>query len=117
MGQTINLPITEPAIALYLVSAPIPYVSTIVSTDRFLVRLYGINNAGPNRTITASFNDSTVGQITTTLNPFADGPTGPTGPQGIQGLTGPNALNAWNVSGNTAPSMEPITLELRTRFL
>ena len=67
---------------LYLISSLItPRLIDI--TDRFYIEILGTSASG-NKTITLYFNDNTIGQVTTTLNPFKSGPTGPTGPQGLK---------------------------------
>jgi hypothetical protein len=81
--------LTNEFATLYLYSTPIA-ATNILSTDRFLIELWGGALEPPfGKTIIVYFNDSTIGQITTTLNPFATGATGAQGATGTQGATGP----------------------------
>lgn len=83
------IPVLNKTIAtLYLFSSPI-IPQTIAITDRFEIELWVESLTNTNgKIIRLFFNDGTIGQVTTTLNPFANGPTGPTGPSGPTGPTG-----------------------------
>ena len=91
IGSTAPIPVLNKlgVPTLYLFSGPIA-AQTIAITDRFEIELWARTNTNTNgRTITYYFNNGSVGQVTTTLNPFANGPTGPTGSTGPTGPTGP----------------------------
>ena len=81
-----------PFYSLYLISGPV-LGQTIVATDRFLIEIYGRTTSGT-KNITLYFNNSTIGQVTTTLTQSLEGPTGPTG------YTGPTGANSM-VTGPT----------------
>jgi hypothetical protein len=105
ISTSLNIPILNKAAAtLYLFNSPITPQS-IANTDRFEIELWVQTTSNTNgKTITLYFNDSTIGQVTTTLNPFANGPTGPTGPLGVTGPAG-TATN----TGATGPTGSPGT--------
>ena len=118
LPQSASIPILTSVPALYQFTSPVLY-QPLSSTDRFYVEIYAT-------TVTANdiylyFNGVTIGQITTTLNPFfqgatgATGATGSTGAIGAQGLQGAGGqvlyLNAQDPSGTTAHfiSSNPVT--------
>lgn len=84
---------------LYLLSAAVQ-AQTILATDRFEVEWWCAPAPGGspnNKTLLLYFNDNTIGQMMTTLNPYtpvpgATGATGPTG-AGSTGPTGPAGTN------------------------
>lgn len=107
IGTTAQIPILTKALpTIYLFSGPIS-AQTIAITDRFEVELYAITLTNTNtKPITVYFNDATIGQMTTTLNPFANGPTGPTGLPGTAtntGATGPTGPTGHTATGPTGP--------------
>ena len=65
---------------------------SIQSDDRFLIEIYGRSTV-TNKTITLYFNDSKIGQDTTTLNSGIQGATGATGPMDPVGADGDNLMS------------------------
>jgi hypothetical protein len=106
ISTSAQIPILNKTVAtLYLFSSPVA-PQTIANTDRFEVELWAKSIPNTNgKTITLYFNDSTIGQLTTTLNPFANGPTGPTGPTGYTGSVGPTGpMGTTGPIGVTGPT-------------
>ena len=101
-SQSANIPLLTTAQALYLFSSPVLLDNTISSTDRIYVELWASTDVG-GREITLYFNDSTIGQVTTSLNPYAAGATGATGATGPTGPTGGSPWTPMNYQGVTGP--------------
>ena len=87
---------------LYLFSVAIP-TTTILLTDRIVVKFYARNLGG--KTMTCYFEDNRISQATTSLSPALQGAQGLTGPQGPIGPTGsiPSGLFL-PLAGSTASS-------------
>jgi hypothetical protein len=92
-SQSADIPLLTTTPTLYLFSSPVLLDNAIAPNDRIYIEIWGTLETGT-RLITLYFNDSTIGQVTTSLNPFVQGATGPTGgspwiPMNYQGVTGP----------------------------
>jgi len=88
--------------SLYNISFPIDYEPILNIDDRIEIEVWGKNISATSKNISVYFNNITIGQVTTTINPYFNGATGPTGPQGIQGVTG--ATGSQGIQGVTGPT-------------
>ena len=78
--------------------------TTILTTDQFVVKFVASGITG-GKTMTLSFEDSTLATATTTLSPALQGSTGSTGSTGYTGYTGPTGPTGnTGFTGYTGPT-------------
>jgi hypothetical protein len=88
---------------LYLISGPV-VSQPILASDRFVIEIYGRSTISANKTITVVFNDSTIGQVITSL--VIEGATGPTGPTGATNTNATGVVvQSFNTDGTLYPNM------------
>ena len=84
---------TIPTLHLYSIAVP---QTSLLPTDRIVIKLYAKMTSGGTKEVTLYFNDNTIGQVITTFR--IPGATGPTGPTGATGPTGPVSSGS-NIAG------------------